>query len=85
MGEAAQHLTLQFLDWLAAAPRSYAEVMEAWRTSCPRLSIWEDATADGLVELDGDGGPVKLTRRGRAMLHGDVGAADRPDPPLGRA
>lgn len=58
MSQAAQLLTLQFLDWLAAAPRSYADVMEAWRTSCPRLSIWEDAVEDGLVELDGAGGPV---------------------------
>ena len=32
-------LVLDFLDWLAAGPRPYAEVMEAWRTSCPRLSI----------------------------------------------
>ena len=85
MSLAAQHLTLQFLDWLAAAPRSYAEVMEAWRTSCPRLSIWEDATADGLVELDGGGGPVRLTARGRAVLNGAAGAADLDETSLGRA
>src|SRR5262249_45361315 len=44
MSEAMHHLTLQFLAWLAERPRSYAETMEAWRTSCPRLSVWEDAT-----------------------------------------
>ncbi len=63
----------QFLAWVAARPRSYGETMDAWRTSCPRLSAWEDATADGLVELGGCDGaqaarPVRLTPLGRAML-----------------
>lgn len=70
MTEAARLLTIQFLEWLAAAPRSYAEVMDAWRTSCPRLAIWEDATSEGLVALDGAGRQVRLTPRGRAMLGG---------------
>lgn len=48
----ADALTLQFLAWVAERPRPYGEVMEAWRTSCPRLSIWEDALRDGLVEID---------------------------------
>lgn len=69
----AAHLTLQFLGWLAEAPRSYAAVMEAWRTSCPSLSIWEDALIDGLVEIGAgapsrDAAPVRLTARGRARL-----------------
>jgi hypothetical protein len=34
---------LQFLAWIAAQPRTYAEMMIAWRISCPRLSAWEDA------------------------------------------
>lgn len=42
-------LILDFLQWLAAAPRSYAEVMETWRTSCPRLTVWEDAVDAGYV------------------------------------
>jgi len=42
-------LTLQLLEWVADRPRSHAELMEAWKTSCPRLSIWEDACAEGLV------------------------------------
>lgn len=63
-------LMLQFLAWLEEQPRSYAEVMEAWRTSCPRLSVWEDANVDGLVRLAGtDQTIVALTARGRAMLH----------------
>jgi hypothetical protein len=75
MSQAAQFLTIQFLEWVAAAPRCYPEVMEAWRTSCPRLSIWEDATANGLVELAGGRGLVSLTSRGRALLNGDRQAA----------
>ena len=61
--------TLQFLAWVAERPRSYADVMEAWRSTCPKLSIWEDATIDGLVRLDGPGaGQVVLTPLGRAVL-----------------
>jgi hypothetical protein len=36
-------LVLDLVDWIANRPRSYREVMEAWRTSCPRLIVWEDA------------------------------------------
>lgn len=65
-------LTLAFLEWVAQQPRSYAEAMEAWRTSCPRLSIWEDALADGLIAVERtDGtviGNVVLTAAGRAIL-----------------
>ena len=62
-------LTLQLLDWISARPRTYAEAIDAWRTSCPRLSIWEDALADGLVDY-GPGRPrtVVLTQRGQALL-----------------
>jgi len=45
MSEAASALRYQFLGWLAEQPRSYREVMERWRSSCPRLTIWEDALA----------------------------------------
>ena len=68
-------LTLQMLSWLASRSRSYGETMNAWRTSCPRLSIWEDALADQLIRVGradpgvGQGGaPVELTSRGRAVL-----------------
>jgi hypothetical protein len=57
---------VEFLRWLSARPRTYAETMEAWRTSCPRLAVWEDALADGLVELDGS--VVRLTERGKSLL-----------------
>lgn len=66
-------LLLQFLSWVAAQPRTYGETMDAWRTSCPRLSIWEDATADGLIELIPCEGAqsqckVSLTGLGEAFL-----------------
>jgi hypothetical protein len=47
----APGLLVQFLSWVETRPRTYGETMDAWRTSCPRLSIWEDAIGDGLVEL----------------------------------
>ena len=47
---AQDSLTLQLLDWLAEKPRSYADIMEAWKTTCPRFTIWEDACDSGFVE-----------------------------------
>jgi hypothetical protein len=61
-------LTLQFLEWVAEAPRSHADVMETWRSSCPRLSIWEDALLEGLVRYDGARRRVELTPRGLEAL-----------------
>ena len=71
MRTAATALTQQFLAWVAEAPRSYAEA-EAWRRSCPHLSIWEDAIADGLVRFE-NGASMResrlvLTARGRTRL-----------------
>ena len=68
----ADALTLQFLAWVAEAPRTYAQAMDAWRSSCPRLSIWEDAILDGLVAFEGGAtrnqSRVTLTLKGRARL-----------------
>jgi hypothetical protein len=49
---ATSALTMQLLAWIAARPRSYQDTMEAWRTTCPRLTIWEDAVGDGLVFVE---------------------------------
>ncbi|HEV2546493.1 MAG TPA: hypothetical protein VGU20_04095 [Stellaceae bacterium] len=68
MSETTIALTLQLLQWLAARPRDYREVMEAWRTSCPRLTIWEDAWSDGLLARDPDTGQVAVSEKGRALL-----------------
>jgi hypothetical protein len=71
-------LTEQFLTWVAGAPRTYGEAMEAWRTSCPRMTVWEDALRDGLVRLE-RGGSMKearvvLTPRGKTVLAADRSA-----------
>jgi hypothetical protein len=72
-------LTLQFLAFVAAKRRTYGETMEAWRSTCPRLSIWEDAVRGGLVRIE-NGGAMKssrivLTERGRAQLERGGGGA----------
>ncbi|HEY3888869.1 MAG TPA: hypothetical protein VGL73_09870 [Caulobacteraceae bacterium] len=64
-------LILDFLQWLAAEPRPYAEVMDGWRTSCPRLSIWEDAVDGGYVVRRRDGrleAVVEVTPLGHQFL-----------------
>jgi hypothetical protein len=71
-------LTEQFLTWVADRPRTYGEAMEAWRSTCPRLSIWEDALGDELVRLESDAGGlsrcrVVLTEQGRALLEANSG------------
>ena len=71
-------LILDFLAWLEAAPRSYTEVMDAWRTSCPRLTIWEDAVDAGLVvhlRAPGERATVGVTDKGRRMLEAGRGSA----------
>ena len=42
-------LVLDLVSWIGAGPKAYDDVMAAWRTSCPRLSIWEDAVDRGLL------------------------------------
>ena len=64
-GSAGSALTVQMLEWLAERPRSYAETLEAWKTSCPRLTIWEDAVTDGLVRVER--GAVVVTSAGAAL------------------
>jgi hypothetical protein len=58
--------TVQLLAWISERSRSYAETIEAWKTSCPRLAVWEDALADDLVRIDR--GCVLLTAAGRELL-----------------
>jgi hypothetical protein len=69
MPDPTSALTLQLLEWIADRPRPYAEVLEAWRTACPRLSIWEDACIDGLIDCDQSHGRiVLLSPKGQALL-----------------
>ena len=75
MSEPASLIMLQFLAWVADRPRSYPETMDAWRSTCPRLSVWEDAIIEGLVRIDnGNGRAVLLTARGRKALRNGAAA-----------
>lgn len=63
----ADALTVQLLEWIEAAPHTHAEANEVWRTTCPRLSIWEDACIAGLVDSDARG-VLRVSAKGRALL-----------------
>jgi hypothetical protein len=71
---AANALTLQLLAWVGERPRTYGETLEAWRTSCPRLPVWEDAVSERLVRVAPSSGArmensaVVLTDAGLARL-----------------
>jgi hypothetical protein len=58
--------TLELLAWIAERPRTYPETIEVWKSSCPRLTVWEDALSDGLVRVQG--GRVLLTAAGSELL-----------------
>lgn len=73
-------LILDPIEWVARRPRPYGEVMDAWRTSCPRLPVWEDAVERGLVAQRSDAGEamVRVTAAGLDYLkrHGRCVAQD---------
>jgi hypothetical protein len=49
VSDAVEPLILDLLEWMGPEPRPYAEVLEAWRTSCPRLPVWEEASDRGYI------------------------------------
>ncbi len=61
-----ENLILDLLEWVAKQDRSYDDTIDAWRTSCPKLPVWEDATDRGLIATDGN--VVQMTQAGRAFL-----------------
>ena len=66
MSDPIEALILDLLESLAPEPRAYAEIMEAWRTSCPRLPVWEEANDRGFISMDGSS--VALTATGLEHL-----------------
>jgi hypothetical protein len=66
--------TLQLLAWIAERPRTYPETIEVWKSSCPRLTVWEDALSDGLVRVGR--GQVLLTAAGTAELQAEETAGE---------
>lgn len=72
MSDALDPLILDLVEWVSRQPRTYAEVMEAWRTSCPRLTVWEDAVERGYLVRSaggtGQGAVIAVTEHGYAFL-----------------
>ncbi len=65
-------LILDLLEWIGPDPRPYAEVLQAWRTSCPRLPVWEDANDRGFItrhHAPGRGALVSVSAVGVQHLH----------------
>jgi hypothetical protein len=52
VNQTVEVLILDLLEWLSRKERCYEETMDAWRTSCPRLAVWEDANDRGLVCIE---------------------------------
>ena len=65
MSDAVENLILDLLEWVDRKERTYQETLEAWRTSCPRLPVWEEATDRGLLVAD--------SATGRALVRGARG------------
>jgi hypothetical protein len=72
MAEQVSLSMLEFLAWVASRRRNYDDAAEAWRSTCPRHTEWEDAFIEGLVQVENGGVrnecAITLTRRGRALL-----------------
>lgn len=60
MADTTDPLVLDLVEWIARGPRLYSEVIETWRTSCPRLTIWEDAVDGGFVTRESVAGGVRV-------------------------
>ena len=69
MTDTVENLILDLLEWAGRKERTYQETMDAWRTSCPKLPVWEDATERGLVETAFLNGRslVRVTPEGLAL------------------
>ena len=65
-----ESLILDLLEWLAWRERSYEETIGAWRTSCPRLPVWEEANERELLAILKANGRkiVALTPKGSVCL-----------------
>lgn len=71
MADTVDALILDLLEWIGPRPRLYSEVIEVWRTSCPRLPVWEEANERGFLEHhheEGRGTYVSVSERGREFL-----------------
>jgi len=67
MSDVLDPLVRDLVEWVAKEPRKHSEVIDAWRTSCPRLTVWEDAVDRGLLMRKSEG-RVVVTEAGRRFL-----------------
>lgn len=71
MSDILDPLIFDLVEWVARRPRPYAEAIDAWRTSCPRLTVWEDAFDRGFIErrdVEGDGACICATAAGLSFV-----------------
>jgi hypothetical protein len=71
MPEPVDALILDLLEWIGPGARPYPEVIDTWRTSCPRLPVWEEANARGYIHhgrSEGAGALISVSPSGRAAL-----------------
>ena len=72
MSNPVDALILDLLEWIGKSGRPYTEVMEAWRTSCPRLPVWEEANRCGFLDHHHDslsGRTISVSALGLEHLH----------------
>ncbi|WP_087689018.1 3-phosphoglycerate dehydrogenase [Pandoraea sp. PE-S2R-1] len=76
MDASIEPLILDLLEWIGPAGKPYAEIMEAWRTSCPRLPVWEEANARGyLIRIHTPGGVAEIALSAAGLAY--IAAAHR--------
>jgi hypothetical protein len=71
MPDPVDALILDLLEWIGPGARPYREVIEAWRTSCPRLPVWEEANERGFIERhhsEGSEAVVSVSAKGAKFL-----------------
>ena len=70
MVDTVDSLILDLLEWITFRERTYEETMDAWRTSCPKLPVWEDANDRGLIATEHMNGRslVRVTTVGLTLL-----------------
>ena len=71
MPDPVDALIVDLLEWIGDKPRPYPEVLDAWRTSCPRMPVWEEANLRGYVRSEhrpGVGAFVTVSDEGRELV-----------------
>ncbi len=70
MSDGVETLILDLLEWVTDRERTYEETMDAWRTSCPKFQVWEDANDRGLIRMESVNGRsiVRITSSGSDLL-----------------